>query len=88
MLRGDPPLGEDGKSIPGAKDTIPRKYNAETMIEFEVEPGKKNVANFDLLSRRRVAEGKLRKLTTAAKSSGGGQPRTFGSIRVSQRLEP
>jgi hypothetical protein len=46
----DPTPGEDGKSIPGTKETIPPKYNAESMLEFIVEPNKRNVANFDLQS--------------------------------------
>jgi len=29
-------------------ETIPAKYNRQTTLRFEVEPGKDNVANFDL----------------------------------------
>jgi len=42
--------GEDGKSIPGSPETIPPKYNAESTLEFMVEPNKNNIANFDLKS--------------------------------------
>ena len=40
----------NGKSIPGSPETIPAKYNAASTLEFAVEPGKRNVANFDLKS--------------------------------------
>src|SRR5262245_29198245 len=46
----DPTPGEDGKSIPGSKETIPDKYNSATELTFDVEPKKRNVANFDLKS--------------------------------------
>lgn len=47
----DPTPGEDGKSIPGSPETIPPKYNAESTLEFVVEPKKRNIANFDLTSK-------------------------------------
>jgi hypothetical protein len=46
----DPTPGEDGKSIPGSKETIPMRYNAATELTFDVAPNKKNVADFDLKS--------------------------------------
>lgn len=44
----DPMEDEDGNMIPGSPETIPTKYNAETTLEFVVEDGKRNEANFDL----------------------------------------
>jgi hypothetical protein len=41
---------ENGKSIPGSKETIPAQYNTASTLSFTVEPNKKNVANFDLES--------------------------------------
>ena len=45
---------ENGKSIPGSKETIPAEYNSASTLEFTVEPKKKNVANFDLKSGGRI----------------------------------
>lgn len=45
----------DGKPIPGSPETIPMKYNIQSELEFTVEPGKKNIANFDLKSGGPVA---------------------------------
>lgn len=53
----DPYEGDDGKTIPGSKETIPAEYNAATTLTFEVEKGKRNVANFDLKSGSRVSAG-------------------------------
>ena len=46
----------DGKPIPAAPETIPIKYNQQSTLEFTVEPKKKNVANFDLVSGGPVGE--------------------------------
>jgi hypothetical protein len=40
---------EDGKAIPGSPETVPREYNK---LEFTVEPGKKNIADFNLTSQK------------------------------------
>lgn len=40
----------DGQPIPARKETVPAKYNASTELEFTVESGKTNVANFNLTS--------------------------------------
>jgi hypothetical protein len=53
----DPTPGEDGKAIPGSKETIPAKYNAATELTFDVQPKKKNVANFDLTSGGPISPG-------------------------------
>lgn len=41
-----------GKPIPGSKETIPAEYNTNSKLEFTVEPKKKNVANFELVSSK------------------------------------
>ena len=46
----DPYQDNDGKNIPGSRETIPPRYNTETTLEFMVEPKKRNVADFDLKS--------------------------------------
>ncbi len=43
--------GADGKPVPAQKETVPSKYNAQSDLTFTVEPGKKNIANFDLDSK-------------------------------------
>lgn len=43
--------GIDGKPVPAQKEIVPSKYNAQSDLTFTVEPGKKNVANFDLDSK-------------------------------------
>ena len=40
----------EGKRIPGSPETVPPKYNSQTTLVFVVEQGKKNVANFELVS--------------------------------------
>jgi hypothetical protein len=40
----------DGQPIPASAETIPMHYNANSQLEFTVESGKNNVANFDLKS--------------------------------------
>jgi hypothetical protein len=46
---------ENGDSVPGRPETVPARYNAESELTFEVEPGKDNVANFDLKSDGAIA---------------------------------
>lgn len=41
----------DGEPIAAKKETVPMKYNALTTLEFNVEPGKTNVADFALESK-------------------------------------
>ena len=48
--------GADGKPTPAAPETIPMKYNTQSTLEFTVENGKKNIANFDLVSGGPVGE--------------------------------
>jgi hypothetical protein len=50
MTMRDADQDENGKPIPGSPETVPPKYNTESTLTFEVEPGKKNVANFELKS--------------------------------------
>ena len=52
----DPSETPDGEPIPGTPETIPMKYNAQTELEFTVEAGKKNTADFDLSSEGEIAE--------------------------------
>jgi hypothetical protein len=47
---------KDGKSFPAVKESVPAKYNRLTTLEFKVEPGKKNVANFELQSGGKIIE--------------------------------
>ena len=47
---------KDGKSYPAVKESVPAKYNRMTTLEFNVEPGKNNVANFDLKSGGKIIE--------------------------------
>ena len=44
----------DGTVIPGRKEVVPARYNRFTTLEFEVQPGKKNIADFDLESSGKV----------------------------------
>jgi len=46
----------DGKPIPAVPERIPMQYNAKTILEFSVEAGKRNVANFDLESRGQIIQ--------------------------------
>ncbi|MCA9047644.1 MAG: carboxypeptidase regulatory-like domain-containing protein [Planctomycetaceae bacterium] len=41
---------DNGQMVPGSPETIPAKYNAQTTLEFNVEPGKVNTADFTLES--------------------------------------
>lgn len=46
----DPSETPDGKPIPAQKETVPIKYNTETELEFVVEEGKENIADFNISS--------------------------------------
>ena len=52
----DPSETPDGKPIPASPETIPVKYNTDSALEFTVQPGQKNVANFDLVSGGALGE--------------------------------
>ena len=52
----DPSETPSGEPIPASPETIPAKYNAQTELEFTVEAGKKNTADFDLSSEGEIAE--------------------------------
>ena len=41
---------DDGNPIPAVPELVPMNYNAETMLEFNVEDGKNNIADFALES--------------------------------------
>ena len=51
----DPSETPSGEPIPAVPETIPMKYNAQTELEFTVEAGKPNIANFDLSSEGELA---------------------------------
>ncbi len=44
-------ITEDGKTVPGKPETVPMKYNAQSTLEFNVEPNKKNIADWKLESK-------------------------------------
>ena len=48
--QSDPSETADGTPIPAQKEVVPVEYNTQTTLEFNVESGKTNVANFDLKS--------------------------------------
>ena len=50
MTLRDPDQDENGQTIPGSPETVPSRYNTESELTFDVESGKKNVANFELKS--------------------------------------
>ena len=52
----DPSETPSGEAIPAVPETIPSKYNAQTELEFTVEAGKKNTADFDLESEGELPE--------------------------------
>ena len=52
----DPSETPDGQPIPAHPETVPMKYNAQTTLEFTVEAGKQNIANFDLESGGELGE--------------------------------
>ncbi len=47
---------KDGKNFPAVKESVPAKYNRLTTLEFNVEQGKNNVANFALKSGGKIIE--------------------------------
>jgi len=49
-----PEYDEAGKMIPGVKEMVPAKYNRLSTLEFEVENGKTNIADFELESKGKV----------------------------------
>jgi hypothetical protein len=46
-------LDADGNNL-GSPETVPAEYNQMTKLEFNVEQGKKNIADFDLKSGGRI----------------------------------
>jgi len=51
----DPEQDENGKVVvPGSKETVPMEYNAASKLTFNVEPKKKNVADFELKSGGKI----------------------------------
>ena len=44
----------DGKNFPAVKENIPAQYNRNTTLEFDVEKGKKNIADFELKSGGKI----------------------------------
>ena len=51
----DPEQDENGKVIvPGSKEIVPMEYNAASKLTFNVEPKKKNIANFELKSGGKI----------------------------------
>jgi len=55
MTFRDADQDENGNPIPAARETVPSQYNTESTLTFNVEPKKKNVANFDLKSGGQIA---------------------------------
>lgn len=47
---------KDGKNYPAVKESVPAKYNRFTTLEFNVEPKKNNIADFDLKSGGKIVE--------------------------------
>ncbi len=47
---------EQGNNIPGKPETIAAEYNVKSTLEFNVEVGKKNIADFDLKSGGKVVK--------------------------------
>jgi hypothetical protein len=47
---------KDGKNYPAVKESVPAKYNRNTELEFNVEPGKNNIADFALKSDGKIIE--------------------------------
>jgi hypothetical protein len=52
----DPWRDENGKDHPAGKEVVPMKYNAKSELEFIVEPGKSNVADFQLDSKGPISK--------------------------------
>lgn len=47
---------KDGKNYPAVKESVPGKYNRNTELEFNVEPGKNNIADFALKSGGKIIQ--------------------------------
>lgn len=47
-------VDDTGKPIPGSPEKVPVEYNQSTKLTFDVEKGKKNVADFELKSGGKV----------------------------------
>src|SRR5690606_25361890 len=45
----------DGQPVPAVPERIPIQFNAESTLQFEVLAGEVNVANFDLVSKGKIA---------------------------------
>lgn len=45
----------DGTPVPPVPERIPTQFNTESTLEFEVVAGQVNVANFDLVSKGKIA---------------------------------
>jgi hypothetical protein len=45
----------EGEMMPAAKELVPVQYNRDTTLELDVLPKTKNVANFDLESKGKLA---------------------------------
>ncbi len=45
----------DGTPVPAVPERIPSQFNAESTLQFEVVAGKRNVADFDLVSKGKIA---------------------------------
>ena len=56
MTAMDAAKDEEGNDIPASKEKLPAKYNTETTLEFTVEPGKNNVADFNLDSGGKIVQ--------------------------------
>jgi hypothetical protein len=48
-------MNEAGERVPGVKEVVPARYNRDTTLEFDVQPGTANVANFELESKGKIA---------------------------------
>lgn len=46
----DPMEDEEGNMMPGSPEKVPMQFNTATELRFTVEPGKENIANFDISS--------------------------------------
>jgi hypothetical protein len=47
---------KDGKNYPAVKESVPVQYNRLTTLEFNVEAGKNNTADFALKSGGKIVE--------------------------------
>lgn len=51
MTMRDASEDENGKPIPGRRETVPAKYNTDTTLTFDVQSDQRNTANFELESK-------------------------------------